>query len=158
MAYCGSCQMSPCECNDDVLTLPTGSPGLPGVQGVQGAQGLQGIQGIAGNNGVPGPTTVVKLAVEWNTIAGSSVVVITGAQLTSAGMLKNVYQIDSNGNITTSALPVVSDFVFQIWKFDAGNYVDAEVANLLTAVLVSGNGNISVIVNQAGLYRMIIIG
>lgn len=160
MAQCTSCGSSSgvCECDDSTLTIPTGPAGIPGPQGSQGTQGIQGIQGISGTNGASGPISCIKVAVEWNNGPGSSTVVITGAQLAAAGLLNNVYQIDANGVITTSAVPEEVDFVWQIWKFDGGNFVDAEVAGIVGIVMVAANGDISVMVNQSGLYRMIIIG
>ena len=155
---CSCGNSSVCQCSENILTIPTGPAGLPGPQGVQGPKGDTGPQGLAGTNGAPGAITCVKLAREWNATAGASTIVVTAAELTAAGMLKNVYQIDANGIITVSATPKVPDFVFQVWKYDAGNFVDADVAGLLTAVLVEVGGNISIVTNQSGSYRIIIIG
>lgn len=154
-----SCNSSPCNCDESTLLLPNGPAGVVGDQGSTGLQGPIGLTGSDGDNGAVGPTTCTKLSVDFNvTSSGAAITVVTSTTLANAGMLSNVYYVDANGNVTASSSAAVCDFVWQIWRFDGADYVDAEVEGTITVVTADTSGNIIVISNMAGSYRMVIIG
>jgi len=158
-----SCQCSSgsvCQCGEDVLTLPVGAQGLPGGPGPTGPDGATGATGVAGTNGAQGATTCFKLTADWNASAGGAYIPVTGATLTAAGMLADVYEIDANLNVDPTATAEDCDFVWDIWYWDGTNslYIDAVTAGYITSVTVNTIGNISVITNVSGLFRIAIIG
>ena len=160
---CSTCNSTTiCNCEDSVLTLPSGPQGIPGEKGKQGVQGLQGIQGPSGTNGTVGPTTCKKMVFTFPLTANVSYTVTTGVFFTAAGMLFNIGEVNGTVNppvFTASKIAEVSDFVWQLWRAEAGGtWIDSEVENTLTGFTILSGGDISLVSNITGNFRLIIIG
>ena len=77
-------------------------------------------------------------------------------------MLFNVGEVDgtvSPSVFTSSKVAAVSDFVWQLWRAEAGGtWIDSEVENTLTGFTILSGGDISLVSSTTGNYRLIIIG
>lgn len=162
---CTLCRSSnPCRCGEDTLAFPAGPPGPPGPLGPTGPVGATGVAGATGTNGANGPTTVTKFVKDINPGSGTNVslMAVTAAELTGAGMLRNVYNANTSLDNQT---PGTMDFVYEIWFRDPapGNppFLSATegTSPRVTAVNIDSLGNIhAVFATGGGSYRIIIEG
>ena len=79
-------------CSNNVLKFPTGGNAGPigetGDQGTQGVQGIKGIDGLTNQVAIKQPLKFVKLFQVPSTLLGDLIILITEAELQSAGLLK----------------------------------------------------------------------
>lgn len=163
---CNSCgATSTCSCDDSTLVYPAGPTGQPGVQGATGPTGPAGATGPAGTNGSNGAITVTKFVKEFSisNTATSALGVVTAAELTVAGMLRNVY--DANLNLADQTA-LEMDFVYEIWYRDtSSSTVVYRSATEGTSPRVTGVGvnnlnsiDLTFASGSGGSYRILISG
>ena len=169
---CSTCghNSSPCRCNEGTLDFPTGPSGPTGPPGATGPQGLQGLTGLPGTDGLLGPTTVTKFVKDLyapgsSTQTNVSILAVTSAELTGAGMLRAVYNANTN---TANQVASGMDFTYQIWFRDVDPVNPSNILLVsategtspkVTAVNINSLNGISLIfANGGGSYRIIICG
>lgn len=165
-SICGN-NSSPCRCNEGTLDFPTGPSGPIGPQGPTGPQGLPGLTGSPGTNGSNGPTTVTKFVKDLYPGAGTNVIIsvaVTAAELAAAGMLRTVYNANTN---TANQTALGMDFTYQIWFADnissppntIWTSATEGTSPRVTAVNVNQSNAIAItFANGGGTYRLIICG
>jgi hypothetical protein len=140
---------------------------VPGPVGPTGATGATGTAGTAGTNGSNGPTTVTKFVKDFSIsgTATSFLGVVTAAELTTAGMLRTVY--DANLNLAAQTASAM-DFNYQVWYRDTVTsppnvvFISATegTSPRVTGVTVNSLNNIDLTfaLGSGGSYRIIIEG